>query len=163
MKHRIFTISVYGDEVQMDEMNCFCLSHKIIQIEKQFVANGDNSFWSFCISYIESQEKLSTHNIGGNKIGRKERIDYKEVLNDDDFSIYSQLRELRKTLAGQEATPPYNIFTNEQLANIVRQNIKSKTDLLSLEGIGPMRVEKYGDLFINHLQSIVGNTRNKSK
>lgn len=80
---------------------------------------------------------------------RKNKIDYKDVLNETDFVIYARLRDLRKDLAEREATPVYNIFTNEQLAAIVQQRIVTKSALLAVEGIGQTRVEKYGKAFMD--------------
>ena len=48
------------------------------------------------------------------------------------------------------------MFTNEQLANIIRKTIVNKTDLLALEGIGQTRVDKYGELFIEKMKEIKG-------
>ncbi len=81
------------------------------------------------------------------------KIDYKEVLSDDDFTLYSRLRELRKTTAERDGIPPYNVFTNEQLAAIVQRRISSKSALMDVEGIGQTRADKYGDAFIECLQT----------
>ncbi len=131
------------------ELNTFCSQHRITQVEKNFVADGANSFWSICVTWIDRQGSIHVDN------KRKSKIDYKEILNDDDFNLYSQLRDLRKVLAEREGTPPYNIFTNEQLANIVKQRVITKTALLDLEGIGHTRVEKYGADFLNCMKTLV--------
>jgi len=82
--------------------------------------------------------------------GRKSRIDYKEVLNEQDFALFSKLRELRKQIAEKEGIPVYAVFTNEQLAEIVRRKVKTKTEMRKIEGIGEAKVEKYGTIFFNH-------------
>ena len=135
-----------------NELNNFCTQHRIAAIEKQFVNDGANSFWSICVTFLDGQGAI----LGVSTGKSKKTIDYKEVLNDDDFIIYSQLRDLRKTIAERDGTPPYNVFTNEQLANIVQQRVTNKTDLLALEGIGQTRVDKYGELFITQMKAITG-------
>lgn len=152
MKFQFFTIPTQENTPAINELNSFCTQHRVTAIEKQFVSDGVNSFWSICITFIDTQAALLNTSVGKSK----KTIDYKEVLNDDDFSIYSQLRDLRKSIAEREGTPPYNVFTNEQLANIVQQRVKTKSDLLALEGVGQTRVDKYGELFVAQLKTIIG-------
>ena len=78
----------------------------------------------------------------------------REVLSPEDFAVYVRLRELRKTIAAEEAIPPYSVFTNEQLAAIVTGRVSSKADLGKIAGIGEARLEKYGSRFL----SLLGNT-----
>lgn len=78
----------------------------------------------------------------------RNRIDYKEILSEDEFVIFSKLRDLRKQVAQTQAVPVYAIFTNEQLANMVQQQVKTKTDLENITGVGDGRIEKYGNQFL---------------
>lgn len=106
MKHKFFRISVIDAAENETKLNAFCAQHRITNVEKNFVADGSNSFWSICVTWLDNQGSIQVDN------KRKNKIDYKEILNDDDFNIYSQLRNLRKVLAEREGTPAYNIFTN---------------------------------------------------
>ena len=155
MRFQFFKVPTQDSLEATNELNTFCAQHRISHIEKQFVAEGASSFWSICVTFLDSEGPLIPTNTGK----RNKTIDYKEVLNDDDFRIYSQIRDLRKIIAEREGTPAYNIFTNEQLANIVRQRVTTKTDLLALEGIGQTRVDKYGELFITKIKAITGTDK----
>ena len=53
------------------------------------------------------------------------RVDYKEILNEEDFRLFAQLRELRKQVAEEMSVPLFAIFSNEQLAEIARQSVDS--------------------------------------
>jgi superfamily II DNA helicase RecQ len=55
---------------------------------------------------------------------------------------------LRKNIADSEGVPVYTVFTNEQLAEIVRQKITTKNALSGIQGVGGKKIEKYGDNFI---------------
>lgn len=144
MKHKFFQVPVCDSLAAENELNMFVAQHRITHIDKQFVADGANSFWAICVTWLDSEGALI------DKIGKqKQKIDYKEVLTENDFQIYARLRELRKAIAEREATPVYNIFTNEQLAAIVQQRILTKSALLVVEGIGQTRVEKYGKAFLD--------------
>lgn len=148
MKQKFFKIPASFPEEAETELNLFITQHRISHIERYFVADGMNSFWSICVVWLDSEGRLAE-----NTMKRKPKIDYKEVLNETDFMIYAQLRDLRKEIAEREGTPVYNVFTNEQLAAIVQQRITSKTALLAVEGIGKTRVDKYASAFLECIKA----------
>lgn len=149
MKHKFFHIPVIDPARSEAELNAFCTQHPIADIEQHFVAFGINSFWSFCVTYVDNQTSFA------DGIKRKNKIDYKERLSEENFSLYAQLRDLRKTIAEREGTPVYNVFTNEQLANMVEQRLTSKAALLAMEGVGKTRIDKYADIFIQNLKKLL--------
>lgn len=152
MQMRIFTLHASdADDQGVDVLNGFLRSHRIVSVERQFVADGANSFWSICVTFVESRLTVSASARGD---ASKKRIDYREVLNDHEFAIFAKLRTLRKSVADQEGVPAYALFTNEQLAEIVRRNVTSKTALGEISGVGEARVEKYGDQFLTALQQV---------
>jgi superfamily II DNA helicase RecQ len=108
-------------------------------VKKEFVSDGENSFWTFCVEHIEGNGAPTA------LPGRGPKVDYREVLNEADFAIFSKLREWRKTVAEKEAIPVYAVLSNEQLAAIVQKKAASKAALKEIEGVGEARVEKYGD------------------
>lgn len=142
MKIRIFTIPIYHAGQAESELNSFLGGKRIISLEKRFVDNGAESAWSFCITWTEMSEKAPL---------QKGKVDYKEVLNEQDFKVYAALRERRKKLAEEEGLPAYAIFTNEQLAEMVKQRVSSKAQLHEIKGIGAARVDKYGEQFLEIL------------
>jgi superfamily II DNA helicase RecQ len=146
MKYRFFSIPALMPEDMQDEMNRFCAAHRVINIEKQFVQDGERSYWALCVCYVEKQ--------AGPLSPRKGNVDYREVLGAADFALFAKLRDLRKKLAEQEGVPAYALFTNEQLAQMVQQRVTTKAELAALDGVRPARIEKYGEVFLNLLLSI---------
>lgn len=158
MKHRFFHISALYPQTGESELNDFCARHRVASIDKSLVADGTNSYWSFCVGYHDGAEKLP--------VGRKGRIDYREVLNEADFAVFARLRTLRKELAEREGVPAYALFTNEQLAEIVTKRVASLANLQAIDGIGEGKVKKYGEAFLAELKKglteIDGNTAHAS-
>ena len=148
MKNKFFMVPALNPSVAETELNSFCLSHSINHLEKHFVADGSNSFWAFSLTYSEGEIPLSS------VVKHKGKIDYREVLNPDDFVLFSRLRELRTELANKEGTAPYNIFNNQQLSEIVLKRPHSKTALLDISGIGQTRADKYGVAFMELLKTM---------
>lgn len=103
MRMKLFTIPVFNLGDGSQELERFIASHRILKIHRQFVQDGENSAWCFCVDYEEKTNRAGT--------SRKDRIDYREVLNDQDFSVYSRLRDLRKELAARQGIALYAIFT----------------------------------------------------
>ena len=146
-------------EPATQELNSFCSQNKVLSFNESFVADGKNSFWAFSISYLESSNSgLPNTNQSS---GKKQSIDYKEVLNEADFAMYVHLREIRKEEALKHGVPTYIIFTNEQLATLVTSKVTTKNQMLAISGVGQSRVEKYGEPFLKALNEFFADGNNK--
>ena len=145
MKYRFFSVPAAMPEEAQEDVNRFCAAHRVVSVDKQFVHNAERSYWALCICYLERET--------GAVSARKSKIDYREVFNEQDFALFARLRSLRKTLAEQEGVPAYALFTNEQLATMVQNRVTSKAAMAAIEGVGPARIEKYGEAFLHLLLS----------
>ena len=135
MKYRLFQFPIPVDDGELGELNRFLAEHRITAKSHQVVGSR-NPILLFIIEYTEEAPT-------GTKSTRQ-RIDSREELSDAEFVVFSRLRDVRKSIAEQDGVPVYTIFTNAQLAEMVRKSIASLADLASIEGIGKARVEKYG-------------------
>jgi superfamily II DNA helicase RecQ len=61
------------------------------------------------VEFLDSSEKNSGETI-------KSKVDYKDILTPEEFTLFSKLREVRKKLAEENGLPVYAVCTNEQLA-----------------------------------------------
>ena len=142
MQLRFFTIPVHGGDEAEESLNRFLGGHRILAIDRSFVQDGANSAWSLCVSFEPAGERTQMSKRGVAK------IDYREVLNEQDFAVFARLRALRKELSEAEGVPAYALFTNEQLAEMVQRRIETPNALRSIVGVGEARVEKYGARFV---------------
>ena len=147
MEIKVYTIQAVGGEDANEEMNRFLRGHKIVSIEKQFYQLVDNAYWTFCIRYLPS-----TTAGGGAFSERKEKIDYKNVLDEKTFEIFSKLRVIRKALADKDEVPAYAVFNDAELAEIAKLTEITEKNMLSIPGITQRKVEKYGQHFVEILQ-----------
>jgi len=139
MPWKLYIVPVKNLSVPEGEMNAFLRAHRVLAVRKEFVSDGENSFWTFCVEYLESAATGP-----GAPGGKLPKVDYKEVLKPEEFEVFSRLRDWRKAEAEKEGVPVYVVFTNEQLAEMVRQRTGTKAALKGIEGVGEVRVEKYG-------------------
>ena len=136
-----FFISPFGEKSVTDELNTFLRSHRIINVEKRLIDGERGTGWVFLVEYGNTDGKNPANNPA-------QRIDYREVLNPAEYALYDKLRNLRKEIAEKSGIPVYAVFTNDQLAAMVKKPPKTAKDLLSISGIGESRVKQYGQAFI---------------
>jgi superfamily II DNA helicase RecQ len=148
MQLKLFTIPIKNVNEAEAEMNGFLRGHRVLAVKKEFVAEGENSFWSFCVEYLEG----TTASAGGTTSGtRPPKVDYREVLTPVEFELFSRLRDWRKAAAEKEGVPLYAVLTNGQLAQVVQKKITTKAGLKGIEGVGEARMEKYGEALLRLL------------
>lgn len=147
MPYTFFRIRALESDTDAESLNAFLAANVVLQVDRHFVANGENSFWSVCVATVglngETQEK---------KLGKRRRIDYREELSPEHFAVYARLRTLRNRLAEEQNTPPYAIFTNDQLAAMAQLKRPTREELGKIEGIGEKRLELYAESFLAALE-----------
>ena len=73
----------------------------------------------------------------------------------EDESLWQALRELRTRLSREAGVPPYVIFHDATLREMVRLRPSSPSELLTLQGIGEKKLERYGVAFLEVLRGHV--------
>ena len=112
MSFKFFSVPIQDTGQAEAELNAFLRSHKVLSIDRRWVEQGSTSFWTFCVDYLDGQATGS----GGDR-GARGKVDYKEVLSADEFTVFAKLRDVRKEIAQAEAVPVYTIFTNDAAAD----------------------------------------------
>jgi len=152
MKYRTWLIPVQHAAGALEELNHLVAAHRVVSMDRQFVQDGINSFWAVWVSYEEASARPREDVSRGSG---SPRVDYRELLSPDDFSVYVRLRSLRKEVAARDGVPTYAVFTNEQLAEMARRRVNSTGALGEIAGVGPARMEKYADLFLMELRTML--------
>lgn len=147
MRLHFVTIPIHGGGAAEGELNSFLGSHRVVAVDRHLVPDGMRSTWAICVAYVDGSPDAPAPDVSD----PKKRVDYREILPPAEFQVFAKLRELRKQVAEQDGVPPYAVFTNEQLADMVRRKARSAADLGRIEGIGPARVEKYAARFLEIL------------
>jgi len=140
LQYRFFSIPITCAAEVEGELNTFLRGVQTITIHRELVCQENRFYWAIAVEYMVGNRK----DVRKSELTKK-KIDYKEVLSPEDFSIFAKLRDWRKETAGREAVQLYTVFMNDQLAAMVQKRVITKTGLRELEGVGDARVEKYGD------------------
>ena len=77
----------------------------------------------------------------------------KKLLVEDE--LLQKLKEWRSELAREKQVPAYVIFSDKVFDNIVEAKPTTKSDLITIEGIGKVKLEQYGDDLISIIQGYI--------
>ena len=147
MAIEVFSIAAIGDSTASAAFNRFVSTHQVLSIQRRLIEDGAFSYWSILVDYREGKPESTATS----KMGKGNRIDYRDLLEPEEFQRFVKLRELRKKLSEKEAVPVYTIFTNEQIAAIARFKTISKAALLEVSGVGESKIKKYGEAVLEAL------------
>ena len=67
---------------------------------------------------------------------------------------FSALRSWRAQVAREEKVPAYVIFTDATLQAISEELPVDEAELLSISGIGPNKLERYGEQILEVIRSV---------
>ncbi len=146
MQYKFFGIPATDAAEAEAELNAFLRGHRVTTVQRELVLEVGGAYWALCVEYIEGPGGVAS----GKGSGRP-RVDYKEVLSEEDFAVYSRLRERRRELAEQEAVPVYAVCTNEQLAEMAKRRVSTAAGLQEIEGFGEAKAAKYAAGFLDIL------------
>jgi len=78
---------------------------------------------------------------------KKQRAEVQAVAAGD-AKLYEDMCALRREIARREQLPAYCVFGDKTLAEMAVRRPRSRDDLLEVRGVGPAKVEKYGEQFL---------------
>jgi superfamily II DNA helicase RecQ len=145
MQLKFFKIPAHDAGGFAEELNAFLRGHRILSVEREFCHDSGGAYWAVCVEYLVAVPTGAAASANGTGKGK---IDYRERLSAEDFTVFSALREVRKELAERDGVPVYAVFTNEQIAEMVTRKANSLAALRQIDGVGDSRIEKYGDRFV---------------
>ena len=94
---------------------------------------------------LRAKEKIKKDKI------KKLRLD--EFSADYDTDLFKKLKELRLEFARAENLPPYVIFHDKTLLEMVYTKPKTLEDMAEISGVGEHKLQKYGIAFLKVLNS----------
>ena len=74
-----------------------------------------------------------------------------DVLPPEDEELFQRLRTLRKDLADRQGVPAYIVFSDKVLKEMAARRPNTPAELLAVPGVGPAKLERYGEAFLQAL------------
>ena len=75
------------------------------------------------------------------------------IPDDDEESLFQQLRELRRTIAQEIGKPPYIVFSDKTLRDMARIKPVTNAQFLAVNGVGQHKLDLYGQRFMQAIAS----------
>ncbi len=75
----------------------------------------------------------------------------KSPVRPQDQPLWEALRSIRSELAEEFGVPPYVIFHDSTLQEMVKKRPQSTDDLLRISGVGQQKLERYGQKFLTEI------------
>ncbi len=97
-----------------------------------------------------SSARLQKKGAGSRNGGKKSKGESPELadLTDDERALLDSLRALRTSISKREAVPAYVVFADRTLREMARSRPVTAGALADVYGVGPAKMEKYGDEFL---------------
>jgi len=67
---------------------------------------------------------------------------------------FDSLRSVRRRLADDAGVPAYLVFSDATLAEMIEHRPSTPAELLDISGVGPKKLETYGQIFLEALRSL---------
>jgi len=128
------------------ELNEFVRNKKGYEYKVEFFRKSNNAFWTVFISY----EKELTE-----KTEFKLEFDWQKKL-------YEEIRKWRNERAEKEGIPPYLIYTNNQVKEMIINKCLTKGSLKNIDGIGDKKCQEYGEETIEIVKSFLSDKKDSA-
>ena len=141
-------LTTYGIGLEYTKKQWMYLSHQFIH---QKLLNVDTDFGSLKLTEKAYQVLKGQLTVTG-KI--KEDFEVKEekiAAGNFDSALFAALRVKRKEIADEMKLPPYVIFSDKTLTEMASYFPTTKSEMLNIHGLGEVKFEKYGNIFLNEI------------
>ncbi len=84
-----------------------------------------------------------------------------DILTSAGLELFERLRELRSTIAREEAMPPYIIFSDKTLVDMCVKRPGNRKEMLQVSGVGENKFERYGGRFLERIAECTAGKKEK--
>ena len=98
--------------------------------------------------------RLDAKSIGSNSASSNKKSDPALLLeNESDQELFNELKALRLSIAKENNVPPYVVFHDKTLIEMVLHKPASLSAMNNVPGVGKSKLDKYGQVFLERLQA----------
>ncbi len=132
--------SAYGG-FKDDEVREFLKDKELISARDYLFVKNDVPYLIFVLRYFPHRAEVDP------KLSSKEKKDepWRASLSEHDMGFFNLLRDWRSQRSKKDGVPPYILFTNQQLSDIVKKRPQSLGELMQVDGVGKGKADKYGE------------------
>lgn len=90
-------------------------------------------------------------------------VEKKAILSETKSGIFEKLRRLRLAIAREEHVPPFVVFSDATLEDMVSRLPRTEEEMAEVHGIGAFKLKKYGERFLAALGEFSGAEEMRGK
>ena len=95
----------------------------------------------------------SKKNDAAHKKSEYKRGEFLRTLNEDDATLYEAIKDWRRYAAEEENVPPYVIFGDRTIEDLILKKPHTVRELLNVFGIGEIKAEKFGSALLRLVEN----------
>ncbi len=147
LRFRHDTLSTYGIGKELTHKQWLHLARQLVQMG---FLNQDNEYRTLSLTDTARAALKSRAKFFGQLQELEKRAKRKENRNELEYDqvLFDLLRAKRKEVADAKGVPPYVIFSDPTLVEMAAYYPQSRQSLLEIAGVGQVKLEKFGDMFI---------------
>ena len=147
-------LSTYGIGKQLNEQEWRSVFRQLIArglVEIDLDGYGSLRLAESCRPLLRGETSLALRKDAVRSAALPRHSGDKPVIAEADRALWEQLRALRKRLAEAHGVPPYVVFADSTLVDMLRQRPTTLQDMALVSGIGAHKLERYGADFLQVL------------
>lgn len=123
----------------------FTQDKEVLQVRDHLLIRNEIPYLILVIKYYPYRKEAEGEPTCKEGSSQKQSSEeWKKEITEADMPLFNQLRDWRSERCKKDGVPPYVIFTNQQLAMIVKKKPQAIAELAQIEGIGRGKLDRYG-------------------
>jgi ATP-dependent DNA helicase RecQ len=150
-------LSTYGIGAELSEKQWQGLAHQLVQLG---YLNQDGEFRTLGLTPKANEALRKRTPILGQPLASAERERVEPAAKktavpqlETNNALLALLRARRKEMADAASVPPYVIFSDKTLVEMAAYYPQSPASLLTISGVGQVKLQRYGEEFLRILQA----------
>ena len=78
---------------------------------------------------------------------------HEEAMAASEDGLFRELRVMRKAIADRDGVPPFVVFSDASLRDMVKKRPRTRVEMLAVSGVGQVKFERYGEAFLSVLKA----------
>jgi ATP-dependent DNA helicase RecQ len=140
-------LSTYGIGTELTKKQWMHIARQLLTMG-YLKQDGEYHTLSLTVKALESLKKRETI-FGVVQEAERVRIKGKNEEIEYNRALFALLRQKRKEMADEAGVPPYVIFSDKTLVEMAAYYPQSVTSLLSISGVGQVKLRQYGEAFLD--------------
>ncbi|GAF04371.1 DNA helicase RecQ [Saccharicrinis fermentans] len=100
------------------------------------------------------------------KIKRAKKVTRKKQITassfDQEKGLFERLRQLRRSMAVEQGVPPYILFSDATLSEMVERRPTNEWEMKDISGVGNTKWERYGQAFVDEILAFMQQKNKKA-